>query len=254
MPTIIAIAAMLAASVAAGLLGSFALMRRMTLAADSLSHVALPGIALALLLNVNPVIGGFVALVVGALIIWGLERKTKVATEALIGVLFAVSLAIGALLSTREELLDILFGNVHSLTAIESMIGFAIAAVVISILLYIRDRLTISILSPSIAATMGINNARLSLVFLILFAAVIMLGLKFLGVLLMGSLIIIPAAAAKNIARNLSGDLIIAPALAVAATAIGLVVALRTGLDLGPVVVCVSAGLFLLSLFFAKKN
>ena len=75
---------------ASGLVGSFALMRRMTLAGDALSHVALPGIGLALLYSYNPVLGGAITLLVGILIVWKVENLSHLNTEAVIGVLFSL--------------------------------------------------------------------------------------------------------------------------------------------------------------------
>src|SRR5574341_1618523 len=88
-------------AVAAGLVGCFAVMRRMTLASDAISHVALPGIGIALALQLNPVLGGFAALFLGTLLVWALEYKTQVPTEAVIGVVFSAALAVGDRKSTR---------------------------------------------------------------------------------------------------------------------------------------------------------
>ena len=84
-PTASALALSGSMAVAAGLVGAFALMRRMTLAGDALSHVALPGIGVAILIGINPLAGALVALLGGAVLIWALERRTRVATEAIIG-------------------------------------------------------------------------------------------------------------------------------------------------------------------------
>src|SRR5665647_3356080 len=97
-------------SAAAGLVGSIAVMRRMALASDALSHIALPGIALALMLHVSPLLGGFVALIVGTLLVWALEYRTRIPTEAVIGVLFSAALAIGSLMTSGEDLLEALLG------------------------------------------------------------------------------------------------------------------------------------------------
>lgn len=244
----------IAASAAAGLVGSFALMRRMTLAADSMSHVALPGLAVATLLKINPVLGGLAALLIGALIIWELEQKTKIATEAIIGVLFSASLAIGALLSTPEELLDLLFGNFSSLTQLQALIGLAASIAIIIIMLALKERFTLSILSPEIAKTVGLNNSRLSLIYLIIFAVNIILGLKFLGILLMGSLIIIPAAAAKNLSRSLAQDLFFSSLIAVISVGAGLIIASYYKLELGPIIISVAALIFFVSVFFARNK
>ena len=83
--TLILSAAMAAA---AGLVGCFAVMRRMALAGDALSHVALPGIGIALALHVHPVFGATAMLFFGALIVWAIEDRSRLATETIIGVIF----------------------------------------------------------------------------------------------------------------------------------------------------------------------
>ena len=248
------IVTILAAAAASGLIGSFALMRRMTLAADSMSHVALPGLAIAGLFHVNPLIGGLVALLLGAVLIWGIEQRTGIATETVIGVLFSVSLAVGALLSTPEELLDLLFGNFHLLTNVEVIIGLIASLAIIIVMLALKERLTLSILSPEIAQTVGLNNRGLSLLYLIFFAINLILGLKFLGILLMGSLIIIPAAAAKNWSWNLRSDLLLSVIISVVSVSVGLLISYTKQYELGPAIISVAAGLFALSLILRRKQ
>ena len=97
-------------AVAAGLVGSIAVMKRMTLASDAMSHVALPGIGIAILLRINPVVGGLAALFVGTLLIWAVEHKTRIPTEAIIGVVFSAALAVGSMVTPGEELIEALFG------------------------------------------------------------------------------------------------------------------------------------------------
>ncbi len=119
------IALSVAMAAAAGLVGSFAVMRRMTLASDAISHVALPGIGIALALHVHPLLGAAAALLLGTLVIWGLERRTRIATETLIGVVFSTALAAGSLLASGEDLVDALLGSPGSLTAWEAALGIA---------------------------------------------------------------------------------------------------------------------------------
>src|SRR5579863_8406516 len=98
-------------ALAAGLVGCFALMKRMVLASDVISHLALPGLGVAFLLKVNPLIGGAATLFLGTLLVWRLQKRTGLATDAAIGVIFAAALAIGALVTPREDLVEALFGN-----------------------------------------------------------------------------------------------------------------------------------------------
>src|SRR5512136_664772 len=97
-----ALALPIAMAVAAGLVGCFAVMRRMTLASDAISHVALPGLGLALLLQAPPLLGGIATLLAGALLIWVVESRTTIATETIIGVVFSAALAVGALFTEGE--------------------------------------------------------------------------------------------------------------------------------------------------------
>lgn len=233
---------------AAGLVGCFAVMRRMSLASDALSHVALPGIGLALAFHVHPVVGAVAALLVGTLLIWGLERRTAISTETVVGVVFSLALAAGSLLATGEELVDALLGTAGTLGAWELGLGLAGAAAVAAFVLVERHRLVLSSVSADLARTSGVQVARLELLFLGAFALTVALGLRYLGVLLMGSLVIIPAATARHLARGLTGMLAISVGVALVSTLAGEAVAARFGRPSGPVIIIVAAALFLASL------
>jgi ABC-type Mn2+/Zn2+ transport system permease subunit len=243
-----ALALPVAMAAAAGLVGCFALMRRMALASDALAHVALPGIAIALALRLNPVLGGLAALVVGALLVWALEHKTRLPTEALIGVVFSAALAIGSMVTSGEELIDALFGAPGSVGVVEGVLGVAGALVVMLFVWRAKSRLVIALISPDMARTAGVDVARLDLLFLLAFGLTVALGLRYLGVLLMGSLIIIPAVTARQLARGLNGMLVVAAMLSVAAILVGLYVAPIIHVAAGPITIATGAGLFCLSL------
>ena len=243
-----AIALSVAAGAAAGLVGCFAVMRRMTLAADAISHIALPGIGVALLLRIHPILGGVAALLVGTLLVWGIENRTRLATETIIGVVFSTALAIGSLITSGEELIEALFGGVGHLTTVETTLALVLALGVIGFVLWKRHRLVLALVSPEIAHTSGINVQRLNLYFLLVFALTIALGLRYLGVLLVGSLVIIPAATAKRLARSLPGMLAISVAVSIASTTLGTWLSLSLHRTPGAMIVLVAASFFLLSL------
>jgi ABC-type Mn2+/Zn2+ transport system permease subunit len=243
-----AIALSVAAGAAAGLVGCFAVMRRMTLAADAISHIALPGIGVALLLRIHPILGGVAALLVGTLLVWGIENRTRLATETIIGVVFSTALAIGSLITSGEELIEALFGGVGHLTTGETTLALVLALGVIGFVLWKRHRLVLALVSPEIAHTSGINVQRLNLYFLLVFALTIALGLRYLGVLLVGSLVIIPAATAKRLARSLPGMLAISVAVSIASTTLGTWLSLSLHRTPGAMIVLVAASFFLLSL------
>jgi ABC-type Mn2+/Zn2+ transport system permease subunit len=245
---------MLGVAAVSSLVGVFALTRRMALAGDAISHIALPGLGLAILLKINPLIGGGVALIAGAFLIWMLEKRTRIATETIIGIVFSASLALGSLLiESDEELLDALFGNLGTLNFIESVLGIALSLIMILIILKLKNKLTLSFISEDLAKTVGLNVSKLNLIFLIIFVAAVLLGLQFLGVLLMGSLIIIPAAASRNLARNFNSDLIVAVAISWISVIIGLLISKTYAISTGPAIISVAAFIFFITLLAKKK-
>jgi len=239
-------------AVAAGVVGCFALMRRMTLAADAMSHVALPGIGLALVLHWNPVIGGVAMLLVGAVLIWGLERRTGISTETVVGVVFSAALAVGSMLASGEELIDALLGKPGVLAPVEVVFGLAAPLGVVAFLTLARNRLLITLVSPDLARTVGIHVERLNLGFLLAFAVTVALGLRYLGVLLMGSLIIIPAATAKHLATNIRSMFLLAVGVSVGSTFLGSTLAVVLHRPTGPLVISVAAACFFVSLAWRR--
>ncbi|MEK7611893.1 MAG: metal ABC transporter permease [Patescibacteria group bacterium] len=242
--------AMLVVAAASGLVGAFALMRRMTLAADAMSHVALPGLGAAMLIGINPLIGGAIALFLGAVLVWRLELKTKIATETIVGVVFSTSLAVGALLSPDHELLELLFGGETLFTWGEAIVGMVTGLVIIGLILSLKERFAISFLSADLAAVTGIRREFLEFLFLMFFVITVLLGLNFLGVLLMGSLIIVPAATAKNVAKSFKGDLFASALISSLSVLVGWLIANRFAFEIGPSIIAVAAVFFFVSLLF----
>lgn len=237
-----------AMAVAAGLVGCFAVMRRMTLAADAFSHVALPGIGLALVLKLNPLIGAMATLLAGAVLIWAIEGKTKISTEAITGVVFSIALAIGALTATGEGLIEALFGTPGTLSNAEVIFGLGAALAVTGFIAVARDRLLVSLVSADVGIASGIHVQSLQLAFLIAFAVTVALGMRYLGVLLMGSLIIIPAVVAKRVAQSIDTMFAVAIGVALFSTLVGNVLAAFAHRPSGPIIVAIAGGLFFLSL------
>jgi ABC-type Mn2+/Zn2+ transport system permease subunit len=241
-------------AVTAGIVGAFAVMRRLSIASDPMSHIALPGLGLALLFGVNPLLGATASLLVGAFIIWGLENKTKISTDAMIGVVFSLALAIGALITPSEEIINALFGSYSQISLSEFAAGIAISLGIIIYLLCQKEKITLSILSPELAKTSGLNNQLLNLYFLIAMVMTIMLGLRYLGALLAGTLIIIPAVTAKNLARSLSSMFSISAVVSLISVASGLALSEKIGVEPGPVIICAAGLIFIASLLIKKPE
>ena len=247
---------------AAGLVGSFTLMKRMSLAGDVVSHIALPGLGLALLLGFNPLIGAAAALFLGTLLIWHLQKSSTVTTEVAIGVIFTAALAIGTVLTPSEDLIEALFGGFQSLNAIWFVGGVAAVVVIVGFVFAFRHQLVLSLFSPELAAATGINVSRLNLYFLLIFSLTVLLGVRFLGALLVGALIIVPAAIGRQLTHTLTAFLLTSSLASLLSVGLGLAISLvypnvtvghvRLNLALGPAIIGVATLLFLLSLLRKK--
>ncbi len=240
--------------IAAGLVGSIALMKRMVLASDVISHLALPGLGIAYLLKTNPLVGGGVTLFLGTLLVWQLQKKTGLATDASIGVVFAASLGIGALVTPNEDLLEALFGNFQKLSLVGFLLGTAAVILVVFFVVHMKDRLILSLFSPELAAATGVPVARLDLGFLLVFSLTVLVGLRFMGALLSSALIIIPAATARQLTGRMTQFVVVACAASLVSVAVGFVIStliFKTS-TVGPTIVIVSVLLFVLSLLKKK--
>lgn len=240
-------------AVTAGLIGAFALMKRMTLAADAISHVALPGLGIAIILTINPIIGAAAALLIGAILIWKLEQKTGLSTETTIGVVFSFALALGAMFTPSEDLIDALFGKFQGISWPIFILGLICAILIIWFIAKYKDALVLNLFSKDLALATGVNTNKLDLFFILAFALTIILGLKFLGALLVGSLVIIPAAVARQLTGNLKSFLLISATVSLISMVAGILISSRYGTELGPTVIIMAAALFFLSLLKKEK-
>ncbi|MEK7187532.1 MAG: metal ABC transporter permease [Patescibacteria group bacterium] len=252
-PELYSVVLALAVALAAGLVGSFALMKRMSLAGDVISHVALPGLGIAFLIHANPLIGGGIALFLGTLLIWQLQKSSTLSTETAIGVIFVASVAIGTLLTPEEDLIEALFGGFAPLDTMGFLLGLGAVIVIVSFILSFRDELILALFSPELAATSGINVNRLNLQYLLVFSLTILAALQFLGALLVGALLIVPAAIGRQLTHTLGAFLITSAAASVLSVGLGLLTSHLHHLALGPTIVSIASLLFVLSLLKKKK-
>lgn len=236
-----------------GYLGSFMVLKRMSLVGDALSHVALPGMAIALILNLNPMLGAFVALTLAVIGIWYLSERSDVYPEALVGVFFTASLAIGILITPEPELLEALFGNFEKINLLDGIIITASSVLIFTLVSQISKKLLLGIVSEDLAKAEGIKMNRINLVYLLLVGFVVALGVKFVGTLLMGALVVVPAVAAKNISKSIKSYQILGSLLGVLSVTIGLIVSNYFRFSSGPIIVLVSIFIFLLSYIFKRK-
>lgn len=237
---------------AAGYVGSLMIVRRMALVGDALSHVALPGLAVGLLLGFDPFLGAFAFVLVAAFLTWFVERTTRLAVDAVVGVLFVFALAVGVLLTPNPDLLEALFGNLTTVGPLATVLSVGIAAVVVLLARTIYRSMILAVISEDLAVSAGVRVELVSLLYLVLVSTVVAVGVQVVGTLLVGALVIVPAAAAKVLGTNLSPYATLSAAFGVASAVVGTALSLAWNVEPGPVVVVLGVALFVAAWLFAS--
>ncbi|MFC0141869.1 zinc ABC transporter permease subunit ZnuB [Erwinia mallotivora] len=240
-------------TLAAGPLGSFVVWRRMSYFGDTLAHTSLLGVAFGLLLNINPFYAVIaVTLLLSLLLVW-LERRPQLAIDTLLGILAHSALSLGLVVvslmsGVRVDLMAYLFGDLLSVTPTDLwVIGTGVALVLAVLAINWRSLLAMTI-SPDLAQVDGVNLSRARMVLMLITALTIGVAMKFVGALIITSLLIIPAATARRFARSpeqMAGFAVLVGMLSVTA---GLAFSASYDTPAGPSVVLAAALLFVLSL------
>ena len=254
-----ALAAGCGIALVAGPLGSFVVWRRMAYFGDTLAHSALLGVALGFLLGVNPLVGVVGVCVALALALVGLQGRRALASDTVLGILSHSSLSLGlvaiAFLETlRIDLVAYLFGDILSVTRADLAWIYAGGAAALGGVLLLWRRLLAVTVDEDLARVEGMPVEALRLAFMLLIALVIAAAMKIVGILLITSLLIIPAAAARRFSRTPEAMAALASVFGIAAVLGGLFSSLAWDLPGGPSIVVAAAALFLASVLVPVRN
>ena len=245
----------LMAGVALGLvlpfLGVFVTLRRMSFFGDGVAHATLAGVAIGILGGFSPFLA---ALGVGALfgaVVFFLERRTTISSDALIGVLFTGGLALGIVLISLQhgyqpELLSFLFGSILAIGSQDLSIILVFSAVILFLLLKLLRQFTLLALDKDTAWLYKVRIEALDFLFYVLVCVTIVLGVKLLGIILVSALLIIPPTIAKMLAPSfktlIAGSVIAGEVLIV----VGLILSYVLDLPSGATIILVGVVAFFL--------
>jgi len=237
----------------AGYLGSLMLSRRMTIVVDPLSHLALPGVALALIFGKDVSLGAFLFLFFGTILIWFLEQKTKLPTETIIAILFSIALAITFLFLEEEKLHEALVGEISKISVLDGAITILISLFVFFLIQKIYQKILLISISEDLAMAEKINLRKYQFLYLLSISAIVALGVKFVGGLLVAGLTALPAASARNLSKNLKTYKILSPLFGAISAFFGILIFKITNFPAGPLIIISSSLIFLLSTIFKLK-
>ncbi|WP_375740829.1 zinc ABC transporter permease subunit ZnuB [Pseudomonas boanensis] len=253
-----ALLAGLALALVAGPLGSFVVWRRMAYFGDTLSHAALLGVALGLMLDVSPTLAVTVGCVLLAVLLVTLQQRQPLASDTLLGILAHSTLSLGLVVlsfmsEVRIDLMGYLFGDLLAVSDMDlAWILGGSALVLVALILMWRPLLAITV-HEELARVEGLPVAAIRLGLMLLIAVVIAVAMKIVGVLLITSLLIIPAAAAQRHARSPEQMALGASVLGLLAVCAGLSLSWFKDTPAGPSIVVSAATLFLFSFALPRR-
>jgi len=253
-----ALVAGIGVAVVAGPLGCFVVWRRLAYFGDTLSHSALLGVAVALLLDMDTMLGVFAASAIVALALLALRRRGGLSSDAVLGLLAHSALATGLvclafLTWVRVDLMGFLFGDILAVTWRDIAVIYAGGAVVLAVLAWLWRPLFAATVNRELAQAEGMNPGRSELVLMVVMAMVIALALKLVGALLITALLIIPAATARGLVRGPEQMAVLAGLVGAAAVILGLFGSLQWDTPSGPSIVVAAFVLFLAGLITGSR-
>ena len=246
-----ALAAGLGVAVISGPLGVFVVWLRMAYFGDTLAHSALLGVALGLLMEIDPQLSVLLLAVFMAVALLAMQYRSVLATDTLLGILAHGSLAIGLVAisfrdDVRVDLLAYLFGDILAVSNRDVLWIWLGALLSLAALAWLwRPLLNLSVHSD-LAAVDGVKVQRVKLAFMLLVALVIAVAMKIVGVLLITALLIIPAATARRFSTSPEGMAVGAMLIGVLAVVSGLLASLYLDTPAGPSIVTSATGLFVI--------
>ena len=239
-----------------GLLGSVAVLRQLSFFSDALGHSALLGITLGVLLGLDPTLVLVPFAVLFALLVNALVQRSRLSADALLNIIYSSSLAIAVLVLSRFPragggLQQLLFGDILGVGWLDlALMAAMLVVTVIGLVLNRRAQILLCVDEP-LARSRGIAVDRQRLLFVVALAVVVALSIKAVGVLLISAFVVIPASAARLLARSFSGYQLTASGLGALGAVLGLLASAAFNLPSGPSVVLVQLLGFVLAVLLS---
>jgi zinc transport system permease protein len=248
-----ALLAALAVALVAGPLGCFVVWRRMAYFGDALAHASLLGLAFGFILHIDLMIGVLAGGLLFALLLFLLERRKGLAQDTLLGILAHSALALGLCAlalapALKVDLQGLLFGDVLAVTWDDVAWVWAGGLLALLGLAYLWRPLLSITAHEELARVEGVAVERTRLLFLFLIALTVAVAMKVVGVLLITALLVVPAAAARSLAKSPERMALLAALTGAASVALGLYASLEIDLPAGPAIIVAATAIFAASL------
>lgn len=236
-----------------GVLGTMVVSNKMAFFADALGHGAFTGIAIGILFGgIEPILGATIFSVLFAIAITIIKNKGTSSTDTIIGVFSSTAVALGLVLMSYNGNLNkfssYLVGDLLSITPNEIVLLLSVFVIVILIWIFLFNKLLIVSTNTSLANSRGVNTLLIEIIFTTVIAVVVTITVRWVGLLIINSLLVLPAAAARNVSKNVKSYHILSIVISLFSGITGLIISYYSNTVTGATIVLVSSVVFFVTL------
>ena len=238
------------------ILGTMIVNNKMAFFSDALGHSALTGIAIGMLLGISNInISMILFAVIFALLLNFIKNKTTNGADTIISVFSSIAIALGLAILAQtgnfNKYSSYLVGDILSITPAEILYLFITFIAIMLFWYFMFNKLNVISINKTLAKSRGINTKLIDNIFVILIAVIVMISIRWIGILLINSLLILPAAASRNIAKNMRSYHLLSVIFSMFSGIVGLILSYYWNIPTGPMIVIISGIIYFLT--FAKK-
>jgi zinc transport system permease protein len=242
-----------------GILGTIIVNNRMAFFSDALGHSALTGMAIGTVMGVSQPIWSAIVFSIGfSVLITIIKNKTKTSTDTVIGVFSSAAIALGVVLMTlggsgANKYTSLLVGDFLSIRASDVTLLLILAVAIIMLWIIFYNKILLVSLNLSLAKSRGIKTLVVELAFTSIIAVVVTISIQWVGLLIINSLLVLPAAAARNVSTNAKQYSIITLLVSIVSGIVGLILSYYLNTASGATIVIVSAIMYFITLVMRKR-
>lgn len=249
----------IAIGIVAPLIGMFLVVRRYSLMADTLAHVSLAGVAVGLLLQINPILSAVALSLVASFSIEQLRSSRRMFGESVLAIFLSGSLAVAVIIISlakgfNASLFSYLFGSISTVTPTDLWVTIALAVVVFFAVCLLYKELFFVSFDAELAEAAGLPVKALNLVIVMLAAVAVALSIRIVGVLLIGALMVIPVISAMQYSKGFRTTLLLSVFFSLVSVILGLFASFYFDLASGGAIVVAALCIFGLSIAVTKKS
>ncbi|MEN6615393.1 MAG: metal ABC transporter permease [Syntrophorhabdus sp.] len=238
-------------------LGTFLVLRRLSLIGDGLAHVTFGGVAVGLLVQAYPFYVAIPIVMASALGILKLIDKARLYGDAAIGIISSLGIAGGILIASiaggfNVDLFSYLFGNILAISPAEVLTSIILCACLISVTAFFYHELVAITFDEESAKASGINTALINKVLVLLTALTVVLAMKVVGIMLVSSLLIIPPVTALQFARGFRMTMVISCVIGIISVISGIIISFGLDFPAGATIVLVNFAFFVISFIISR--